>query len=127
MGDGHQVTATTRRAAGSGLLQQMGAEAVVMDGLDAVSVLEAVAKSRPDAMVYQMTGIDGKPDLKHLDRWFATTNRDCRVVVNRGSCVGMDKERTTVYLDKSVLRATKVFAARTGPRDYEIADAALRG
>lgn len=71
---GHQVTATTRTGARLGLLQQMGAEAVVMDGLDAESVLEAVAEARPDAIVHQMTGIAGKPDLKHMDRWFATTN-----------------------------------------------------
>ena len=53
--------------------------AVVMDGLDAVSVGEAVAAARPDAIVHQMTAISaahaGKPDLKHIDRWFATTNR----------------------------------------------------
>jgi len=39
----------------------------------------------------------------------------------------MAKKKTTVYLDESVLRATKVFAARTGKREYEIVDAALRG
>lgn len=44
-----------------------------------------------------------------------------------GICVGMVKKKTTVYLDESVLRATKVFAARTGRREYEIVDAALRG
>ena len=54
----------------------MGAEAVVMDGLDALSIGQAVAKSRPDAIVHEMTAIGGKkPDIKHLDRWFATTNR----------------------------------------------------
>jgi nucleoside-diphosphate-sugar epimerase len=76
---GHQVTATTTSPAKLGMLEQLGADAVVMDGLDAVSVGEAVAKSRPDAIVHQMTAISlahaGKPNLKHLDRWFATTNR----------------------------------------------------
>jgi len=75
----HQVTATTTSAAKLGLLAQLGADAVVMDGLDAVSVGEAVAKARPDAIVHQMTAISaahaGKPDMKHIDRWFATTNR----------------------------------------------------
>jgi nucleoside-diphosphate-sugar epimerase len=50
-----------------------------MDGLDAVSVGEAVAAARPDAIVHQMTAISvahaGKPDMKHMDRWFATTIR----------------------------------------------------
>lgn len=76
---GHQVTASTTSAAKRGLLEQLGAEAVVMDGLDAMSVGEAVAKARPDAIVHQMTAISvthaGKPDMKHMDRWFAGTNR----------------------------------------------------
>ena len=76
---GHQVTATTTSAAKLGLLAQLGADGVVMDGLDAVSVGEAVAKSQPDAIVHQMTAISvahaGKPDFRHFDRWFATTSR----------------------------------------------------
>jgi nucleoside-diphosphate-sugar epimerase len=76
---GHQVTATTTSAARLGLLEQLGADAVVMDGLDAVSVGEAVAKARPEAIVHQMTAISpqhaGKPDMKHMDRWFAPTIR----------------------------------------------------
>jgi NAD(P)H-binding len=76
---GHQVTATTTSPAKLGLLEQLGADAIVMDGLDAVSVGEAVAEARPDAIVHQMTAISvahaGKPDMKHMDRWFATTDR----------------------------------------------------
>ena len=76
---GHQVTATTTSAAKLDLLAQLGADGVVMDGLDAVSVGEAVAKARPDAIVHQMTAISvahaGKPDFRHFDRWFATTSR----------------------------------------------------
>jgi nucleoside-diphosphate-sugar epimerase len=72
---GHQVTATTTNANKLGVLQGLGADAVVMDGLDAGSVAEAVAGARPDAIVHQMTSIAGKPDIKHMDRWFATTNR----------------------------------------------------
>jgi nucleoside-diphosphate-sugar epimerase len=72
---GHQVTATTTNAAKLGLLAQLGAAGVVMDGLDAVSVGEAVAKARPDTIVHQMTSIARKPDMRHMDRWFAATNR----------------------------------------------------
>jgi nucleoside-diphosphate-sugar epimerase len=72
---GHQVTATTTSPAKLGLLEQLGADAVVMDGLDAVSVDKVVAEARPDAIVHQMTAIAGKPDMKHFDHWFATTNR----------------------------------------------------
>jgi nucleoside-diphosphate-sugar epimerase len=76
---GHQVTATTTSRAKLGLLGKLGAEGVVMDGLDAASVGEAVAAARPDAIVHQMTAISpghaGKADIKHFDRWFATTSR----------------------------------------------------
>jgi nucleoside-diphosphate-sugar epimerase len=76
---GHQVTATATGPAKLGLLEQLGADGVVMDGLDAGSVGEAVAVARPDAIVHQMTALSaahaGKPDLKHPDRFFATTVR----------------------------------------------------
>ncbi|WP_432026000.1 NAD-dependent epimerase/dehydratase family protein [Streptomyces sp. 1222.5] len=76
---GHQVTATTTSSAKVAQLAQLGADGVVMDGLDAASVGEAVEKARPDVIVHQMTAISmthaGKPDIKHPDRWFATTNR----------------------------------------------------
>jgi nucleoside-diphosphate-sugar epimerase len=76
---GHQVTATTTDPNKLGLLEQLGAKAVVMDGLDAVSVGGAVAAARPEVIVHQMTGLSaphaGKPDLKHPDRFFGPTIR----------------------------------------------------
>jgi nucleoside-diphosphate-sugar epimerase len=76
---GHQVTATTTSAAKLALLQQLGADGVVMDGLDAVSVGEAVARAAPDAIVHQMTALSaahaGRPNLRNPGRFFATTLR----------------------------------------------------
>ncbi len=76
---GHQVTATTSNPDRLGLLEQLGADAVVMNGLVEVSVREVVAKARPDAIAHEMTAINpahaGKPDLKHFDRWFSATSR----------------------------------------------------
>jgi nucleoside-diphosphate-sugar epimerase len=76
---GHEVTATTTSAAKLGVLAVLGADGVVMDGLDAGSVGAAVAAARPDAIVHQMTAINpvhaGQPDMKHPDRWFAGTIR----------------------------------------------------
>jgi nucleoside-diphosphate-sugar epimerase len=72
---GHHVTATATGPGKLGMLEQLGADAVMMDGLDGVSVGEAVAAARPDVVVHQMTAIAGKPDMRHMDRWFATTNR----------------------------------------------------
>ncbi|MEU3254493.1 NAD(P)-dependent oxidoreductase [Streptomyces sp. NPDC006997] len=77
---GHQVTATTTNAARLGLLGRLGATGVVMDGLDAISVGEAVAAASPDAVVHQMTALSaahaGRPGrLGRLGRWSATTIR----------------------------------------------------
>jgi nucleoside-diphosphate-sugar epimerase len=76
---GHQVTATTTSADKLGVLKELGAEGVVMDGLDAVSVGEAVAKARPDAIVHQMTALAfahaGKPNFRHPERFGAKTIR----------------------------------------------------
>jgi nucleoside-diphosphate-sugar epimerase len=76
---GHQVTATTTSAGKLGLLEQLGAEGTVMDGLDAAAVGEAVAAARPDTIVNEMTGLSeahaGKPNLRKAERFFAITNR----------------------------------------------------
>jgi nucleoside-diphosphate-sugar epimerase len=76
---GHQVTATTTSAGMLKLLQQMGAEGVVMDGLNSASVGEAVVAARPDAIVHQMTALSvahsGRPNPRKPDRFFAITNR----------------------------------------------------
>jgi nucleoside-diphosphate-sugar epimerase len=71
---GHAITATTRNPDKLDELQGLGAEAVIMDGLDATAVGEAVTRAEPDAIVHQMTALAGAPDLRRFDRWFATTN-----------------------------------------------------
>jgi hypothetical protein len=38
----------------------------------------------------------------------------------------MAKKKTTVYLDEDLLRTTKVMAARSGRREYQIVEEALR-
>jgi nucleoside-diphosphate-sugar epimerase len=76
---GHEVIATTTSEAKLGVLTELGAKGVVMDGLDGAAVGEAVAQAAPDAIVHEMTAISpshsGKPDMKHFDRWFAQTSR----------------------------------------------------
>jgi nucleoside-diphosphate-sugar epimerase len=71
---GHDVVATTRTPEKLDGLRALGAEPVVMDGLDAGSVGEAVAKAEPDAIVHQMTALAGMTSLKHFDEAFAVTN-----------------------------------------------------
>ncbi len=38
----------------------------------------------------------------------------------------MARKKTTVYLDEDLLRATKIAAARSDKRDYEVVEDALR-
>jgi 2-alkyl-3-oxoalkanoate reductase len=71
---GHTVTASTRSPAKAERLRALGAEPVVVDGLDGKAVTEAVKTAEPDAIVHQMSALAGTPDLRHFDRWFATTN-----------------------------------------------------
>lgn len=76
---GHQVTATTTNPAKLGLLNELGADGVVMDGLDAASVGEVVATAQPEVIVNEMTALSvahaGKPNMRRPERYFATTGR----------------------------------------------------
>ncbi len=71
---GHEVVAATRKREKLDALRALGAEAVAMEGLDAGSVGEAVARAEPDVIVHQMTALAGASDLKHFDDTFAVTN-----------------------------------------------------
>lgn len=76
---GHQVTATTTDLGKLGLLERLGAEGVVMDGLDAAAVGAAVAAARPDVIVNQMTALSpahaGRLNPRRAARYFAPTHR----------------------------------------------------
>jgi nucleoside-diphosphate-sugar epimerase len=72
---GHQVTGTTSHKKATEAIRRLGAEPVVVDGLDAVGIGEAVARAEPDAIIHEMTALSGAPDFRDFDRWFALTNR----------------------------------------------------
>jgi nucleoside-diphosphate-sugar epimerase len=72
---GHQVTATTRSPGKAALLRELGAEPVVIDGLDAVAVGEAVARAEPEVVIHQMTSLAGSFNLRNFDKMFAVTNQ----------------------------------------------------
>ncbi|HEX5012856.1 MAG TPA: NAD(P)-dependent oxidoreductase [Candidatus Limnocylindrales bacterium] len=72
---GHQVTGTATNARSAEKIRDLGADAVIVDGLDAVGIGEAVARAEPDAIIHEMTALSGAPDFRHFDRWFALTNR----------------------------------------------------
>jgi nucleoside-diphosphate-sugar epimerase len=72
---GHQVTATTRSPGKAAMLRELGAEPVVVDGLDAMAVGEAVARAEPEAVIHQMTSLAGAFSLRRFDKMFAVTNQ----------------------------------------------------
>jgi 2-alkyl-3-oxoalkanoate reductase len=72
---GHDVVGTTSTEANVAALDAAGAEAVVMDGLDAESVRSAVTRAEPDVVIHQVTALKKAADLKRFDREFALTNR----------------------------------------------------
>jgi nucleoside-diphosphate-sugar epimerase len=72
---GHEVIGTSRSAEKAERLRAQGADAVVLDVLDPSAVRDAVAASRPDAIVHQATALTELTDLKHFDRSVAPTNR----------------------------------------------------
>ncbi len=72
---GHHVTGTASRPESAEQIRQLGAEPVVVGGLDAVGIGEAVARAEPHAIIHEMTALSGTPDFRHFDRWFARTNR----------------------------------------------------
>jgi len=54
---GHHVTATTRTVEKLRLLEQLGAAPILMNGLDAAQVGEAVAGAEPEVIVHHMTSL----------------------------------------------------------------------
>jgi nucleoside-diphosphate-sugar epimerase len=72
---GHAVVGMTRSAAKQDVVRSLGARAVVADGLDPDAVAQAVASAEPEVIVHQLTALSGDFDMRHIDRFFETTNR----------------------------------------------------
>jgi len=72
---GHVVIGTTRSENKLEQLRHLGAEPVVLDGLDGGAVMRAVRVAHPDVVVHQMTSLATMPNFKRFDADFALTNR----------------------------------------------------
>ncbi|HEY2717916.1 MAG TPA: NAD(P)-dependent oxidoreductase [Solirubrobacterales bacterium] len=72
---GHEAVAMTRSQQKAERLRALGAEAVIADALDREAVVEAVAGARPQAVVHQLTALNGVTSFRRFDREFALTNR----------------------------------------------------
>jgi 2-alkyl-3-oxoalkanoate reductase len=72
---GHQVTGSTRTPVKAEAIRAQGAEAAVMDALDATAVKEAIAAAAPDVVVHELTAIPAEMNFRRFDEVFAPTNR----------------------------------------------------
>jgi nucleoside-diphosphate-sugar epimerase len=72
---GHDVVAMTRSEEKAARLRALGAEAVVADALVRGSVLQAVMRAEPEAVIHQLTALSGAKSFKQFDREFALSNR----------------------------------------------------
>jgi nucleoside-diphosphate-sugar epimerase len=71
---GHEVFGMTRSESKQAMLEELGAVPVVADALAPDQVADAVARSKPDVIVHQLTAI-GELNIRHFDRGFALTSR----------------------------------------------------
>jgi 2-alkyl-3-oxoalkanoate reductase len=72
---GHEVAGTTRREEKTGLLSELGAEAIVCDALDPDAVREAIVGWRPEVIVNQLTALSAPLNPRRYARWLEPTNR----------------------------------------------------
>jgi nucleoside-diphosphate-sugar epimerase len=73
--NGHEVVGTTTSPEKEQGLREAGAEAAVVDVLDADAVTAAVQRAEPDVIVHQATALSGSMNLRRFDESFALTNR----------------------------------------------------
>jgi nucleoside-diphosphate-sugar epimerase len=73
---GHEVVGLTRSPEKIDALRRAGAEPVVADALDRAAIREAVLRAEPDAVIHQLTALDGMGgNLRRFERDFALTDR----------------------------------------------------
>lgn len=71
----HQVYGAFRNPAHTDRVQSLGATPILFDALDAASVQNAFAETKPQIVIHQLTAIPPRIDLRHFDRDFALTNQ----------------------------------------------------
>src|SRR3954468_15157763 len=117
--DGHSVTVSTRRRESFELVMGLGAEPVVMNGLDEVEVHNVITAVQPEVIINQMTALSGPS--QDYGAWLDVTNRlrrqgtkalmsaaltagTRRVIAQSASFMtrpgsGLTDEQTPLYLD----------------------------
>jgi nucleoside-diphosphate-sugar epimerase len=72
---GHSVTGTTRSTEKASDLRNAGADAAIVDALDAAGVLAAVKQARPEVIIHELTAIPADLDIRKFEEQFQLTNR----------------------------------------------------
>ena len=72
---GHSVIGTSSTKASCVNCSRLGADAVLMNGIDRDSVFAAISSSTPDVVVNEMTAISKVRNYKNFDLEFTLTNR----------------------------------------------------
>jgi nucleoside-diphosphate-sugar epimerase len=72
---GHSVVGLTHTLAKAEMIRALGGTAIVADGLNERAICKAVASTKPDVVVHEMTDLKGTSDLRRFDRAFANSNR----------------------------------------------------
>lgn len=72
---GDMVTGLTRTPSKRGMLETLGAQAVVADAFDAAVIREAIVAAQPDVVLHQMTALAELGVPRNVDRAFAKTAR----------------------------------------------------
>jgi nucleoside-diphosphate-sugar epimerase len=72
---GHTVTGMTRSASKAAWLRAAGADAAIVDALDATAVAKAVERAAPEVLVHELTAIPQALDVRKFRQQFQLTNR----------------------------------------------------
>jgi nucleoside-diphosphate-sugar epimerase len=72
---GYDVTGTTRSPEKANRLRVLGAQAVIVDGLDQPGIMRAVTEAKPDVIIHEETALSSFKNPKHFDTEFAKTNQ----------------------------------------------------
>ena len=120
---GHDVVGMTRTPSKRGLLEEMGAEAVVADALDGDAVAGAVGESEPDVIVHQLTALSGSLDPRHFERDLAATNRlrteGTDHLLSAGRAVGVRRFVAQSYGAWSTARTGSMVKTEADPPDRD--------
>ena len=79
--DGHTVLALARSSESSHLVTRLGAEPVIADALDGASVKAALDRTRPDAVINELTSLPGHYTAEEM-RAAAERDRKVRIEGN---------------------------------------------